>query len=139
AMFFVLPLFALLLKLVYRKSGHYAYHLVFSFYFFAFIFTVFSFLVGINFIIDIPDSIDALIVLSIFFYLILALKCFYQQSWFKSFSKGSITTFMFFPTVLMVAAFVGFFAFMFYYSFYFKYLPVMDLLLATISSGVPEA
>lgn len=114
AMFFVLPLFALLLKLVYRKSGRYAHHLVFSFYFFAFIFTVFSFLVGINFIIDIPDWIDALIVLSIFFYLIIALKCFYQQSWFKSFLKGSITTFMFFPIVLMVAAFVGFFAFMFY-------------------------
>lgn len=114
AMFFVLPLFALLLNLFYRKSGRYAHHLVFSFYFFAFIFTAFSILVGINFIIDIPDWIDTLIVFSIFFYLIIALKRFYQQSWFKSFFKGSIATLMFFPIVIIVAMGVIFFAFMFY-------------------------
>jgi hypothetical protein len=114
AMFFVLPLFALLLKLFYRKSGRYAHHLVFSFYFFAFIFTVFSIIVGLNFITDIPDWIDTLIVFSIFFYLIIALKRFYQQSWFKSFLKGSLTTFMFIPIVSIVATAVVFFAFMFY-------------------------
>jgi hypothetical protein len=114
AMFFVLPLFALLLKLFYRKSGRYAHHLVFSFYFFAYIFTVFSILIGINFITDIPDWIDTLMVLSVFFYLIIALKRFYQQSWFKSFLKGSITTLLFFPIVLIVAIGVIIFAFMFY-------------------------
>ncbi|GGG45663.1 DUF3667 domain-containing protein [Bizionia arctica] len=114
AMFIVLPLFALLLKLFYRKSGRYAHHLVFSFYFFAFIFTVFGLLVGINYITDIPDWIDTLIVFSIFFYLIIALKRFYQQGWFKSFFKGSLTTFLFIPIVSIVAVGVGFFAFMFY-------------------------
>src|SRR5690606_21242467 len=58
AMFFVLPLFALLLMVFYRKNGRYAHHLVFSFYFFAFIFTAFSFIVGFNFITDVPDWID---------------------------------------------------------------------------------
>lgn len=114
AMFIVLPLFALLLKLFYRKSGRYSHHLVFSFYFFAFIFTVFSFVVGINFIIDVPDWIDTLIVLSIFIYLVIALKRFYQQPWLKSYFKASLATILFFPIVTLVALGVAFFAFMFY-------------------------
>ena len=114
AMFIVLPLFALLLKLFYRKSGRYAHHLVFSFYFFAFIFIMFSVMVAIDFIDVIPGWIDTLIMLSIFLYLIIALKRFYQQGWFKSFVKGSLTTILFFPIVLIVAIGVGFFAFMFY-------------------------
>ncbi|WP_417881636.1 DUF3667 domain-containing protein [Xanthomarina gelatinilytica] len=114
AMFFVLPLFALLLKLFYRKSGRYAHQLVFSFYFFAFIFTVFSILVGINLIKDIPDWIDTILVFSIFIYFIMALKRFYQQSWIKSFFKGSMITMMFFPILFLVAIAVVFFAFMFY-------------------------
>jgi len=114
AMFFILPIFALILKLFYRKRGRYAHHLVFSFYFFSFLFTVFSLLVGINFITDIPDYIDFLIVLSVFFYLVIALKHFYQQGWFKSFLKGSLTTMMFFPFLLVVTGCVFFFSFMFY-------------------------
>ncbi|HLV69906.1 MAG TPA: DUF3667 domain-containing protein [Xanthomarina sp.] len=114
AMFFVLPLFALLLMVFYRKNGRYAHHLVFSFYFFAFIFTAFSFIVGFNFITDVPDWIDTFIVFSIFIYLIIALKHFYQQSWIKSFFKGSMITMMFFPLLFLVAIGVVLFAFMFY-------------------------
>ncbi|WP_431134855.1 DUF3667 domain-containing protein [Psychroserpens mesophilus] len=114
AMFFILPIFALLLKLFYRKRGRYAHHLVFSFYYFAFLFTVFSIVLCINYITDISDSIDFLIVLSVFFYLIIALKRFYQQGWFKSFLKGSLTTMLFFPVLLIVSGFVLFFSFMFY-------------------------
>src|SRR5690606_39577139 len=88
-MFFVLSLFALLLMVFYRKNGRYAHHLVFSFYFFAFIFTAFSFIVGFNFITDVPDWIDTFIVFSIFIYLIIALKHFYQQSWIKSLDRKS--------------------------------------------------
>ena len=114
AMFIVLPLFALLLKLFYRKSGRYTLHLVFSFYFFAFIFTVFSLMVILGFIIDVPEWLDKLILLAIFSYLVIALRRFYQQSWFKSFLKGSLSTILFFPIVVIVAFGVGFFAFMFY-------------------------
>jgi len=114
AMFFILPIFALILKVFYRKRGRYAHHLVFSFYFFAFLFTVFSLIVGVNFIKNIPDWIDLLIVLSVFFYLIAALKRFYQQGWFKSFLKGSLTTIVFFPLLIVVSCFVLFFSFMFY-------------------------
>lgn len=114
AMFIVLPLFALLLNLFYRKSGRYTHHLVFSFYFFTFIFVVFSLMVGINFIVRVPGWINSLMMLSIFLYLVIALRHFYQQGWFKSFLKGSFATILFFPIVLVVALGVAFFAFMFY-------------------------
>ena len=37
SMFFLLPLFALILKIFYYNKGKYAHHLVFSFYFFSFL------------------------------------------------------------------------------------------------------
>ena len=114
AMFIVLPLFALLLNLFYRKSGRYTHHLVFSFYFFAFIFVVFSLMAGINFIVNVPGWIYTLIMFSIFLYLVIALRRFYQQGWLKSFLKGGFATILFFPLLLIVALGVGFFAFMFY-------------------------
>lgn len=115
AMFFLLPIFALLLKLFYRKGGSYAHHLVFSFYFFAFLFTVFSIIIGINFIYDIPDWIDLLAVISTFVYLIIGLRNFYNQGPFKSFFKGSIITFLFLSFVAPITAIIlSLFAFLFY-------------------------
>lgn len=115
AMFFLLPIFALLLKLFYRKQGLYAHHLVFSFYYFSFLFTVFSLIIGLNFIIDIPDWIDWLLALSTFIYLYKALRRFYQQARFKTFFKASITSFMFLMFVAPLTAFIlGVFAFLFY-------------------------
>ncbi|PWH82431.1 hypothetical protein DIS18_09255 [Algibacter marinivivus] len=115
AMFFLLPIFAFLLKLFYRKSGLYAHHLVFSFYYFSFLFTVFSLIIGINFIVDIHDSIDWLVAFSTFFYLFLALRRFYQQGKFKTFIKASVVSFLFLLFVAPLTAFIlGMFAFLFY-------------------------
>ncbi len=115
AMFFLLPIFALILMLFYRKKGTYAHHLVFSFYFFAFLFTVFSIIIVVNFMVDIPDSIDWLIAISTFVYLCLALSRFYNQGKFKSFIKGSLASFLFLSFVAPSAAFIlGLFAFLFY-------------------------
>ena len=115
AMFFLLPLFALILKVLYMKRGRYAHHLVFSFYYFSFLFTLFSIIVGVNFIWDIPDWIDWLIVFSTFFYLLFALKRFYQQGWFWSFFKASVTAFVF---VIFVAPFTMIFLSIFAFYFY---------------------
>jgi len=104
AMFFILPIFALLLKLFFRKSGRYSHHLVFSFYYFSFLFTVFSLIIGVNYIVEIPDWIDWLIVLSTFIYLFIAVKRFYKQGWFKSYLKTSLVTLFFFP----IASITGF-------------------------------
>lgn len=115
AMFFLLPIFAFILKVLYRKQGLYAHHLVFSFYYFCFLFTVFSLIIGVNFIVDIPDWIDWLVALSTFVYLCVALKRFYQQGVFKTFFKASITSFLFLILVAPLTVIIlGLFAFMFH-------------------------
>ncbi|WP_411767472.1 DUF3667 domain-containing protein [Winogradskyella sp. A3E31] len=104
AMFFLMPLFALILKLFYLNKGRYAHHLVFSFYFFSFLFTVFSIVFAINrFIVDIPDWIDWLIALSTFFYFLLALQQFYKQHWILTFLKSGLISFIFLSLVLPMA------------------------------------
>lgn len=115
AMFFLLPIFAFLLKLFYKKSGLYAHHLVFSFYYFSFLFTVFSLIIGINFIVDIPNWIDWLVAFSTFLYLFLALRRFYNQPKLKTFVKSSLVSFLFLLFVAPLTAFIlGVFAFLFY-------------------------
>ena len=115
ALFFLLPLFALILKILYYRRGRYAHHLVFSFYYFSFLFTVFSIIIGINFIWDIPDWIDWLVAFSTFFYMFLAMKRFYQQGWFWSFFKAGVTAFIFVIFVAPLAMLIlSAFAFYFY-------------------------
>ncbi len=115
AFFVLLPLFALILKLLYYKRGPYSHHLVFSFYYFSFLFMTFSILFGINMILNIPTWITVLIVLSTFVYLFLALKQFYQKSWIGSFLKAALATFTFMTFVVPTAAgIILFYAFLFY-------------------------
>nr|WP_321235486.1 DUF3667 domain-containing protein [uncultured Psychroserpens sp.] len=105
SMFFLLPIFALILKIFYYKKGKYARHLVFSFYFFSFLFTAFSILFAVNrFIYDIPDWIDWLIVFSTYVYFFLALKRFYRQHWFWTWLKSGIITMVFLLMVIPFAA-----------------------------------
>ena len=105
SMFFLLPLFALFLKIFYFNKGQYAHHLVFSFYFFCFLFTVFSILFAVNrFLYDIPDWIDWLIALSTYFYFFIALKRFYMQHWFLTWIKSGIISFVFILFVIPTAA-----------------------------------
>lgn len=105
AMFFLLPLFAIILKIFYFRRGPYAYHLVFSFYFFSFLFTVFSLIVSFNrFVTEIPMEINWLIVLSTFVYFYLALLNFYNRNWFTTLIKSGVITFIF---LLMVMPFAS--------------------------------
>ena len=65
--------------------------------------------------VDISDTIDWLVVFSTFFYLLVAIKHFYKQGWFKSFIKTTITSFLFLLLVApLTAILLGVFAFMFY-------------------------
>jgi len=116
AMFILLPIFAFILKIFYFNIGRFAHHLVFSFYFFAFLFTVFSILVAASLIWEnFPWWIIMLVMLSTFFYLFLGLKHFYGQGYFLSFVKSNVISFVFlslvlpFATVIMVLM-----AFLFY-------------------------
>src|SRR5690606_9121010 len=95
AMFILLPIFALILKLFYFRKGRFVHHLVFTFYFFAFIFSVFSLLVIANLIWkDFPPWIMTLTVFSVFFYLFFGIKRFYAQRWLRSFIKSSAISFL---------------------------------------------
>ncbi|GAA3574265.1 DUF3667 domain-containing protein [Snuella lapsa] len=115
AMFILLPIFALILKLLFYNRGSFSHHLVFSFYFFSFLFIVFSLLIIADFIWDVPALVDAIFMLSTFFYLFMAVKRFYKQGWVISFFKTNIAAFLFLLLVIPLAAvIVAFGAFMFY-------------------------
>lgn len=100
AMFFLLPLFALLLKLVYWRRGTFAHHLVFSFYFFTFLFTTFCVLILANKFLEIPDWVHVLVFLSFVIYLMLALRAFYKSHWLGAFIKANFISFTYMLIVL---------------------------------------
>ncbi len=103
AMFILLPIFAFILKLFFFRRGQFAHHLVFSFYYFSFLFTVFSIIILVNFIWEIPDWIDWLVVFSTFFYLFLAIKNYYRQGYVLSFFKSGIVSFVYLSFVIPIA------------------------------------
>lgn len=116
AMFILLPIFALILKLFYFNKGRFVHHLVFTFYFFAFLFSVFSLLVIANLIWkDFPGWIMTLTMFSTFFYLFFGVKRLYGQGYILSFFKSSAISFFFLSMVLPFALLImGLMAFMFY-------------------------
>jgi len=103
SMFILLPIFAFILKLLFFRKGAFTHHLVFSFYYYSFLFTVFSIIVIVNFAWKIPDWIDWLVALSTFFYLLLAIKRFYGQGYFLSFFKTCVATFVYITFVVPIA------------------------------------
>ncbi|MEZ4797766.1 MAG: DUF3667 domain-containing protein [Flavobacteriaceae bacterium] len=104
SLFVLLPIFALILKVFFWRRGTFAHHLVFSFYYFSFLFVTMSIVLAFNYlVVDIPDWIDWLIIMSTFFYLVFAMRTFYQQGFIISFFKASITSFIYMMFVLPVA------------------------------------
>jgi Protein of unknown function (DUF3667) len=115
ALFFLLPIFAFILKLFFWRRGSFSHHLVFSFYYFSFIFVVFSIIMLANLFWEIPDWIDWILALSTFFYLIIAVKQFYRQGYFLSFIKTGLVSFFYFMFVLPIALIIMVTASFFYY------------------------
>ncbi|MDD7885863.1 DUF3667 domain-containing protein [Flavivirga sp. 57AJ16] len=113
SLFVLLPIFAFILKLLFYKRGTYAHHLVFSFYFFSFLFTLFSLILIVNSFFKVPDWIDWLFVISTFFYLFVAIKRFYNHGWLLSFIKTGIASFIYLmfviPIAIIIVALIGFF------------------------------
>jgi len=103
SMFVLLPMFAFILKILFFRRGSFAHHLVFSFYYYSFLFTVFSLIVLANFAWENPDWIDWLVALSTFLYLLIAIKRFYGQGYFLSFIKTSMATFVYMIFVVPIA------------------------------------
>lgn len=93
--FFLLPVFALLLKLLYiRKDFYYSEHLVQSIYFYNFFFAIGS----ISMLIELVPGmswIDDVTILVVFIYFLIAMKKMYGQSWRKTVVKFMILTIAF--------------------------------------------
>ncbi len=103
AMFFLLPLFALFLILLYFNSGSYSYHLVFSFYFFSFLFLFFSLILLVNFAVTLPGWVINLCFLLSYIYLLIAMIRFYGQRIIRSFFKSLALIFTYFLFVIPIS------------------------------------
>ncbi|MBT8323236.1 MAG: DUF3667 domain-containing protein [Eudoraea sp.] len=115
AMFLLMPLFAILLKIFYWKRGNFAHHMVFSFYYFTFLFTVFSLLILANRAIELPFWLEFLISLSFLVYLMIALRNFYRSSWIGAFFKSGFISFIYMLMIIPIAfAGIVFASFMLY-------------------------
>jgi hypothetical protein len=103
AIFLLLPVFALLLKLFYVRRGiHYVTHLVFSLNLHAFFFLFASILMLLNTIL--PDSIDSIrdlvTILYLGGYFFIALKVVYGQSYLKTAGKWCLVTLSYLAVLL---------------------------------------
>ncbi|WP_347838361.1 DUF3667 domain-containing protein [uncultured Draconibacterium sp.] len=108
AFFLLLPLFALILKLIYiRRKQNYMRHLVFSIHIHAFIFMVLSLVIGLNLLFEVKTGvISSILVFSVPVYIIIAVKKFYGQSLVKVVLKFFALSFMYnivFVTVILLA------------------------------------
>jgi hypothetical protein len=89
-MFFMLPIFALLLKLFYiRRKRYYVEHLTFSLHIHAFAFLILLLMMAVEKIWS-SDWIVNIAFLSIMVYGVVAAKKVYKQSWLKTAFKGFI-------------------------------------------------
>lgn len=93
--FFLLPIFALLLKLLYiRRDFYYSEHLVMSIYFYNFFFAIGIITLLLQLILPL-DWISSVSFFIVFFYLLMAMKKVYRQRWGKTITKLFIFSFVF--------------------------------------------
>ena len=95
--FLFLPLFALFLKLIYvRRKYTYMEHMVFVFYTQTVFFLLLLLFTIINFFVNSKFEKLAIVFVSLFaIYLLLAMKFFYKQGWFKTIFKYLLTNLSF--------------------------------------------
>ncbi|MBL7851371.1 MAG: DUF3667 domain-containing protein [Cyclobacteriaceae bacterium] len=102
-LFFLLPVFALVLKLLYvRRNLFYSEHLVFSIYYYNFFYLAGSVMMLIGLIPSL-DWLSTGIGFWIYFYLLFAMKRMYGQGWGKTLVKFTAFSFLF-----MIAFVIGF-------------------------------
>ncbi|NOT74993.1 MAG: DUF3667 domain-containing protein [Cyclobacteriaceae bacterium] len=95
-LFFLLPVFALVLKLLYvRRDYFYSEHLVFSIYYYNFAYLAGSLQMVIN-LVPALNYVSVAVGFWIFFYLLFAMKRMYGQTWKKTIAKFFLFQFMFF-------------------------------------------
>jgi hypothetical protein len=101
-LFFLLPVFALLLKLLYvRKDYYYSEHLVFAIYYYNFFYLAASIYLLVDYIPLIGGLLSYALIIWMLIYLPLGMKRMYQQRWGKTMLKYGILLFTFFICLLL--------------------------------------
>jgi hypothetical protein len=101
-LFYLLPVFALLLKLLYiRRDFYYSEHLVFSIYYYNFFYLAASVYLLVDYIPIVGGLLTTGIVIWALVYLPLGMRRMYQQSWRKTIFKYSIFLFAFFVCLML--------------------------------------
>lgn len=103
-LFFLLPVFALLLKLLYVRRGYfYSEHLVFSIYFYNFFYLAGSLQIMLGFFekYELSEWLSNAVALWMLGYLLVAMKRMYQQSWKKTVLKYFVFGFLFLICVIL--------------------------------------
>jgi len=118
-LFVSLPIFALLLKLIYsrNKNLYYVSHAIFSIHLYVFIFTVLFFILALVKLSDIwyagwLEYIGLLLVFAIFFYEYKAMRVFYAQGRVKTLIKFSILNIIHFFVMIFLFIFFTLFSLM---------------------------
>lgn len=102
-LFVLLPVFALLLKLFYRR-GFYLQHLVFTLYLFSFMFIVFGMMMALETYADhylLPLVVQLLLFFWILFYFVVSLRSGFGGSWPVTAAKGLGLLMLFSPILAM--------------------------------------
>jgi len=108
--FLLLPIYALLFKLLYiRKKSFYVDHLVYMMHVQSFVYCVLSFLFFLPLIVPLSLSmVKNISLLIIFVYIAASLRYLYQQPWWKTITKAIIATFLlYFITVFTLFTIAG--------------------------------
>ena len=108
--FLLLPLYALLFKLLYiRKKSFYVDHLVYMMHVQSFVYCILSFLFLLQLIVPVSLVIVKYISLSVIFvYVGASLRYLYHQPWWKTITKAIIATFLlFFITLITLFTIAG--------------------------------
>jgi hypothetical protein len=115
-LFVSLPIFALLLKLLYirRKQFYYSDHAIFAIHLYIYSFIALLFVFGVQFLGNLTGwgwlwIFTTSIVIYTIYYFFRAMRNFYKQKWFKTFLKYIILYFLSLITIIIL--FVIFFAF----------------------------
>jgi hypothetical protein len=115
-LFVSLPLFALILRLVYirRKQFYFADHGVFTIHLYVFSFLMLMLIFGSDKLHDLThwgflDTLEGFLFLGLGVYLYIGMRNFYRQGWFKTFLKFLLVTIL--SLVMMLILFIFFLVF----------------------------
>ncbi|HYG20736.1 MAG TPA: DUF3667 domain-containing protein [Ohtaekwangia sp.] len=103
--FFLLPVYALVFKLIYiRRKSYYVDHVVYTLHLQTFVYVLFAILMLLPFLFSISlENVRRLAALSIVLYVGFSLHYLYRQAWWKTILKSVIATFLlFFVTIAAI-------------------------------------